>query len=368
MPSFAVSLPVEKDREMAGGWGDKLKQAVDSRRPKVRLGIAGDDPFADSIAMAYSARFDVIPSAVWHPDEKTAVNRASHWGFELGTADFDLFRNQVDAVELLESGGDAAALAKSAMNAGCHLSMRRPFARTLDQADELLRAANPNRVFRVLDDGVFYAPHRKVVELLAKEEVGEVSNVRISTNLAGNGGAGWPIPDLLGRYLFADPFDKFGAAVSMFGPAEQVQAYLNPMHPDSGGQGVALVKFARTGLYGIFESSFSPDANIRSNSYPAHENIEIGGTGGFIWVNRFNSPTFEPAISVRMPDSYYQLGVETSLNYERESAHVLGAEDFVSACLRKKPTLYPATLARHALALLLAAHEASEQHKVISLA
>jgi len=339
-----------------------------ARKSLLRVGVAGDDLFAQSIAMAYASNLDCIPAAIWHPDPDLAKERADAWGFGKGTDDFDRFLGLVDAVELVDSGERARELAKAALKAGRHLSMRRPFARSLAEADALLSMARSDRVFRVLDDAVFYPPHRRLAALLEDEEIGEVSNVRFFSNLAGSGGRNLPLSDLEGDYLFCDPFDKFGLAISLLGRINRIQGVLHPMDAQRGGQAVVLARFAREALYACFELVYSPSEAIRSESYPANEQIEVGGTGGYIWVNRFSSPTFEPAIAVRLPDRYYQIGVESSLDYDRSGAHRNASIDMTDACLRKKPSLYPAVRARHALAVLLGAMEAGKTGKLVDIA
>lgn len=345
-----------------------------ARAPRLRVAIVGGERVTDLVARGYLSDRRAVLSGVHAPERERAEAWAAAWGGIAPTTSMDRLLSDpaVDAVEIAAPLDRRAETAIAALRAGKHVSVLKPIARTLDEAESVVDAArNAKRFLRVNDPLVFYPPYRKAKELLESLEIGELATIRMKSNLAGNGGWG---PDFDAQrmrgteQLFHPCFDKFALAAWLFGAPAEVMAYLNDMDPACGGASVILWKGQEAGRYGIIENVYSPDMRIRSDYYPCDETIEITGTDGILWITRCTGRMVEaPPIVVRKGRTHYQIGVESGLATDWAEAFSGSARHFVTSVLAGRAPRLSAEEGKAALRFLLTAAESAGSRTPLSL-
>jgi len=351
---------------------ERVRRFVQGHTRRIRVGFAGSGPLMDLVVQGYRTHPRAVLAAAYHPDRSTAKGLASMWGCETACADHSDFLATVDLVEYGELPGGHHSLAVRAIEAGRHVSLPKPLARSVQQADELASVAGRAGVrVRVNDPFLFYPPYLKVKELLGRQEIGEPSSIRIKATV-GCGGT-WDLPafshDLgVEGYLFHPCLDRFSLAIYLLGDIERVATYTNSMDRERGGQALVIFKYKHPGRYGVLDLTLAPQMYIRSNYYPVHEIVEIAGTDGIIWANHcIGRMTEEPPIVVRLARRYYQIGVECELKTDLADAFSGSAHDVLMAILRNRAARSSLAESAEGLRFLLTAAESGRTGSELSV-
>jgi len=189
------------------------------------------------------------------------------------------------------------------------ISVQKPMALNLEQADEMIEACKKSQSILSIYENFMFAPHiLKAKELLDTDYIGDPSSIRIKTAMGAIGG--WRVPESANKWR-KDP--------NMVGGAEKG----SPVLLDNGWHAFALASwifreeiekvFAWTGnykgldapayvmfkykqsrehvipQYGHMEFSLMPEMQIPSNYYPTDEFIEIIASRGIMKINQGTS-------------------------------------------------------------------------------
>ncbi len=347
---------------------ERLRDFVQKRKRRVRVGLAGEGRLMELIARSYKKHPRAIMQAVYHPDLDRARDQARRWGCTAFYNEYDTFLSDVELVEFGEIPGGHYDLSIRAIESAKHVSIPMPSPTGRAYLMDLARQANRVGVrARVNDPFLFYPPYVVVKGLLDKQEIGEPCSLRIKVTI-GKGGA-WPLPDVGHasgpEAFFSHPcLDRCSLAVYLFGTVERVAAYLNSGDLQRGGQGLIILKFSKPGRFGALDLTYAPEMHIRSDYYPIHEVVEIAGSDGIIWVNHcIGKMTQEPPIMVRRARSYYQIGVESGIASDFADAWDASASNFVCSLLKKTMPRSAVGSSIHRLDVLMAAIESIHSKK-----
>jgi predicted dehydrogenase len=276
---------------------------------KLRVGFIGAGRISDLHAIEYINNEKTELVAVCDTDLKTAQTRAAAWGVAPNKVFSDyhelLALKEVDMVEILTPHHLHKQHTLDAAAAGKHISLQKPMALNVAEADEMIAAAKKaGVVFKVFENFIFYPPVLRAKALIDAGEIGEPLTIRIKSNAA-NSPNSWKIPRSAqvwrfdqkqsggGPLVFDDGHHKFSLAwYFMGGIAEEVHAWIGSLEAPLGGEvGVidspAIVswKFPRN-RFGSLEVVYSPEMIVDTNHYAQDDRIEITGTKGVIWITR----------------------------------------------------------------------------------
>src|SRR5262249_56511533 len=85
----------------------------------------------------------------------------------------ELLDCRLDLVEILTPHPSHCAIAKAALASGAHVSVQKPMALSLAEADEMAAAAaRHDRVLRVFENYIFYPPLQRARQLLQDGAIG----------------------------------------------------------------------------------------------------------------------------------------------------------------------------------------------------
>jgi predicted dehydrogenase len=347
---------------------------------RVRVGFIGAGRIADLHALGYRDCDEAELFAVCDADEAHARRRADEWGATKSYTDYRelLADGEVDAVEVLTPHQFHEEMAVAALAAGKHVSLQKPMARTLSEADRIVEAAErSDRVFRVFENYRYYPPYVRAKEMLGAGEIGDPITLRVKV-IGGNPKHGWRVPVQSwawrldeaksggGPSVFDHGYHIFSIAMWFFDRVEEVFAWIE--RTELGG-GIAidapsLIAWKhRDRVLGSWETVESGEMMVRSKYYSNDEWLEITGTRGVIWVTRCTGQMLEapPLIVYRDGETRAIHDIES----DWASSFVAGTKDWVRAIREGGTSELSAEEGREVLRFSLAAHLSSQERRPV---
>lgn len=296
---------------------------------RVRVGIIGAGSISGLHAAGYIAHPAAEIIAVADSAEGIADSRAAEWGASKSYTDYRALLDDpdVDAVDIITPHDLHRHMSIDALEAGKHVSVQKPMAITAQECDGMIEAAaGAPGSFRVFENFRYYPPLAKAKELLDSGEIGEGISIRMSS-AQGSLKHGWKLSASTlswrfddaqsggGRVVFDHGYHLFALALFMFGPVEQVFAFIREEVNEKGWvrDSPAIISWLHSDgkRQGSWNAISSDDLVIPSDYWAEDEWFEIGGTTGFIWVNRCTGKFLN-----RPPLVYYSDGKFTEIGRE----------------------------------------------------
>ena len=233
------------------------------------------------------------------------------------------------------------------------ISVQKPMALTLEEADEMIQAcSNSGSILSIYENFVF-APHiMKAKALLDEDYIGEISSIRIKVAIGGKGG--WNVPKsadawrkdpnqiggskngspilfdngwhafTLGYWFFNEKIEKIFAWTGNFTGID-APAYVMWKCEENNEQLVPK--------YGNMEFVMMPDMKIPSNYYNTDEFIEIIASRGIMKINQgtsignvmTSSDIFAPIVLVRdgIVESYKEFELDWKYSFINATQHLI---------------------------------------------
>ncbi|MGC9334643.1 MAG: Gfo/Idh/MocA family protein, partial [Anaerolineae bacterium] len=207
------------------------------------VAIVGCGRISDLHQLGYRGREDARIVALCDTKRKRAQEKARAWGVSSGRvySDYqDLLQDpSVDLVELLVPHHLHAVMALAACAAGKHVSVQKPMALTVAEAERMIEAAVQAGVtLRVYENFVFYPPHVQARAMIEAGEIGEPQMIRLHVG-TGKSETEWKVP--LGSWLwrinegkcgggpliFDHGYHLFSLARYLMGDVERVYAWMD---------------------------------------------------------------------------------------------------------------------------------------------
>lgn len=268
----------------------------------INIAIIGCGRISGLHAQAYLDHPQAAIVAVADSNIDNLDSRGAAWGVPENSRYLDyrdlLGREDVDAVEILVPHNLHLPVALDAMDAGKHVSLQKPMAISLADAEAMVtRSRERDVTFKVFENFVFYPPIVRAKELVDNGEIGDVLSIRVKSNSGWSRDA-WLVPAAAsawrldpekcggGPLVFDDGHHKFAIAWYFLGLARKVHAFIG-FAPTTGMDAPSLVSWEYAGgQVGSLEVVNSPDLEIDTRYYAQDDRIEITGTRGVIWVTR----------------------------------------------------------------------------------
>jgi predicted dehydrogenase len=265
----------------------------------------------------------------------------------------------------------------AACRAGKHVSVQKPMALSLTEADGMIAAAKESGVMlRVFENFVFYPPFVKAKSLIDDGTIGEPQMIRLHFN-SGTLDSSWKIPLKAwlwrfdqkkcggGPLAFDHGFHLFSIAHFLMGPVERVCAWIDKtpviITKSVDGPATIMLKFKDPRKYGVMDFSYTPQIRINSSYYADDNRVEIIGDKGIIFVNQCTAKTIElPAIML------YKDGKTTAIEIDRTDwkySFIDCTQHFVDAIINGKSLLLDGPAARSILQTTLAAQYSSIERR-----
>ncbi len=271
----------------------------------LKVGFIGTGRIAELHAAEYLRDTRARLVAVCDSDASIAHAQGARWGVA-GERIYTDYRAMldcadIDLVEILLPHHLHAPVTLAALGAGKHVSVQKPMALNLAEADAIIAAARAaQRVLRVFENVIFYPPVQRAKALIDAGAIGDVQSIRIKAN-KGDPRTAWPVPVSArawrqdearsggGPLTFDDGHHKFALAWYFMGMAEEVHAWIGRTEVEPG---FALDCPAQiswrfsNGRYGNLEVVYSPELKVLTDQYAQHDPVEITGSKGVIQITR----------------------------------------------------------------------------------
>jgi predicted dehydrogenase len=349
----------------------------------IRVAIVGCGRISDLHALGYRGREDARIVAVCDPRRKRAQEKAKTWGVERVFARYQqvLADTDIDMVELLVPHHLHAEMTIAACEAGKHVSVQKPMALTISEADQMISAAEKaGVVLRVYENFVFYPPMVEAKRLIDRGEIGEPQMIRLHFN-TGTRHTGWGVSltSWLWRFdekrsgggplVFDHGYHLFSLAHHLMGDVEKVFAWIDRSRvmPTKYVDGPATImfQFKAPRRYGVMDFAHTPKMRIDSLYYADDNRVEIIGDRGVLFINRCTARTVDlPELMI------FRDGMTVPIPIERVEWH----DSFVDCTHhlidvlkgRDKPILDGQT-GKTVLQFSLAAHQSARTGQAIRL-
>ena len=148
---------------------------------KIKVCIVGVGRIASLNVLGYMDNPDAEIYAVSSRSEEKGRKAAEEWGAQKVYTDYDEMLKDpgIDLVDLLVPHNLHYEMAVKACLAGKHVSVQKPMAMNLEEADRMIRAAKEAGVkLKIYENFIFYPPYVKAKELIDQGVIGEPITMR----------------------------------------------------------------------------------------------------------------------------------------------------------------------------------------------
>jgi predicted dehydrogenase len=282
----------------------------------VRVAIVGCGRISDLHELGYRGQEDACIVAVCDTKEARAREKAKTWGVESVYTDYRelLSKPEIDLVELLVPHHLHAEMAVNACRAGKHVSVQKPMALNVAEADKMIEAAEQAGVIlRVYENFVFYPPHVRAKEMIEGGEIGEPQMIRMHVG-TGKSETGWKVPLSSwlwridetrcggGLLIFDHGYHLFSLAHYLMGEVERVYAWMDsspvgvgiPMRvAEVDAPATIMFQFKSPRRYGLLDFTHTPHMAMDSSYYADDDRVEVIGEKGILFINRCTARTVD---------------------------------------------------------------------------
>jgi len=268
----------------------------------VRVAMVGVGRITDLHASGYATDDRVELAAVCDINEESARARAEEWGVGKVFTDYAevLADPELDAVEICTPSRLHADQTVLAAEAGKHVSVQKPMALTIPDAQRMVAACErAGVVFKVCENYVFYPPLMKARELIDAGAIGTVLNVGM--RMVGAASGGWPIAAEAwqwrleeaklagGPQTFDHGHHMYSSGWYLGGEIDVIHAWINHIDPVVDSPATIQWNYAGGVSQGSVQFLMCPDLEMPSPYYSNDEWYEVVGTKGILWVNQCTS-------------------------------------------------------------------------------
>ncbi len=350
---------------------------------RLGVGILGAGRISDLHVIEYLRSDAAQIVAVCDASVDTARARADAWdvapGRRFARLDELLACDEVDLVEVLLPHHLHAPATLQALAAGKAVSVQKPMATSLADAQAMVADAGRRGLFfKLFENFVFYPPVQKARALLDEGAIGEPLTIRIKS-VFGDPRHGWAIPGSAqawrldpstcggGPIVFDDGHHKFALAWWLMGMPEEVHAWIGRTEVAGGMvDGPAMISFRFAGSrMGVFEAVHARDLQVDTRHYAQDDQIEITGSRGVIWVTRGHG-----RLGDRPPVILYRDGETTGFSAMPtgwEESFIRSTRDTIEAWHAGRPPVLTGVQGLDVLRFSLAALRSAENGRAVRL-
>lgn len=282
----------------------------------LKVGIIGTGVIFDLNILGYLSKEEVEVTCLCNRTIEKAKAKLSKFNLDQGTRIYSDYKKMLDKEDLdiveilLPHHLHAEATIYAAQKGIKGISVQKPMALTLEEADKMNEACKNSGSILSIYENFLFAPHIvKAKELLEKDYIGDPLSFRIKTVMGAKGG--WKIPESAKEWrkdpkkiggardgspvLLDNGWHAFSLAWWLFN--EEIEKVFAWTDNYKGLDVPAYVMFKYKQCsehmlpqYGNMEFSLLPEMNFsESKYYPVDEFIEITGSRGIMKINQSTS-------------------------------------------------------------------------------
>lgn len=371
---------------------------------KIRIGIIGTGNISSMHILGFKSHPKVEVVAICDKRRKTLEKMADRWKINRIYRDYhDLLKQRdIDAVAILTPHHLHAPMTIAAAEAGKHILVEKPIAMSLDESDQMIKAAKKAGVFlMVAENQVFHPPHVEAKRLIEEGEIGIPVMIRMSLgwatgripeepsgflkalatfeerNLQDN--KDWEAGDMWrldptkrgGGSLIDEGHHRFSVADYLLGEFENINAYLDELWFEQFDfsweyAGVIGWKYLGKRCYGILSTHLGAPEFIQSEGGSIFDDrIELTGSDGYLWIRGcegriMDSPPLQ-LLKKKEMRSFSNIETGYAAGFKEMTHH------FIESLLSDKPPRFTGKDGKRILQIVLSAYESAREKKLIYL-
>jgi predicted dehydrogenase len=277
----------------------------------IRAAIVGCGRIAALHELGYRGRDDARIVSVCDTNRNLAQERGAAWHVDKVLTRYEevLADPGIDLVELLVPHHLHARMTVAACRAGKHVSVQKPMALNIGEADWMITAAKQAGVMlRVYENFVFYPPHVRARQMIEAGEIGEPQMLRMHVS-TGKSQTAWKVPLSAwawrfdkskaggGPLVFDHGYHLFSLARYLMGDVARVYAWMDhsrvipTKYVDA--PATIMFQFKSPRRYGVLDFAHTPNMVMDSIYYADDDRLEVIGDRGIIFVNRCTARTVD---------------------------------------------------------------------------
>jgi predicted dehydrogenase len=343
---------------------------------KIQVGFIGCGRISDLHALGYRNNPDAEILAVSDVDPVLAEKKGRGWGANRIYADYRkmLDDREIDAVEILTPQKLHEQMVIDAAAAGKHILVQKPMAIDLASADRMIKAAKASgKVYKVIENYIFYPPIAFAKQLLDAGEIGTPMNMRIKF-ISGSSG-GWEVPNESwawrmvenvegrGMQTFDHGHHMWSIARFFMGDIERVCAWIDSYNEIIDCPATIMWKYKGGIQYGICDYTHAYEMHVPSDYYANDEWFELTGSRGILMVHRCTGKINPgPSVSVFKGDKWEHYD---HLDSDWAAGFVGATRNFIAAIQGKEAPVLSGDQARTILAFAIAIQKSAQEHREI---
>ena len=352
---------------------------------QLNVGIIGAGQIADLHARGYLENPDAKIVAVCDRSQDRAISRALDWGADAYFTETSRMFDEMDldAVEIRTPDDLHERQALQSIEAGCHVCVERPLARSIKGADKIIKSAKKaKRVLQVYEPCLFHKPLLDARNLIDNGEIGTPTAINISANIASATEGGWQYREgeadrwrfqkgdnPTSPLLFGIGYQAFCISLFLIGSVEKVEVWRSnsPFSEDLQIEAptTAIWKHFEQECYGSLSLTYTPKRKLETEYHPLEFEIDVVGSRGDLTIYRTPDPSrYEASVRLRR-------GGRTVLYDQKlrayEGSFQRSTENFIEACQGDGAPLLRGPEAKQLLVLTLAYAESAKHAQSVSL-
>jgi len=364
----------------------------------LKVGLIGTGVIFDLNVLGYLNRNDVEITCLCNRTIDKAKQKIEKFNLNKNISIYSDYKEMIDKEDLdileilLPHHLHADATIYAAQKEIKGISVQKPMALTLEEADNMINACKKSGSILSIYENFIFAPHIiKAKKLLDNDYIGDPSSIRIKIAIGAKGG--WKIPESAERWrkdpkkigggrdgspiLFDNGWHAFSLARWFFG--EEIEKIFTWTGSYQGLDAPAYVMFKYkqskehvVPQYGNLEFALMPEMNFSdSKYYPVDEFIEIIASRGMMKINQgtsignkmSDSEIFPPIVVIR--DG--KVEAYTDFKKDWKYSFINATHHFIECVKGIKEPILSGEQARSILRFNLAAIKSVEQEKEIFL-
>jgi predicted dehydrogenase len=266
---------------------------------KIQVGFIGCGRISDLHALGYREHPEAEIAAVSDLNPEIAATRAHAWGAGKVYDDYRKLLDDpdIEAVEILTPQKLHEQMVCEAAAAGKHILIQKPMAIDLASADRMIAAAaTSGKVYKVIENYIFYPPIVFAKHLLDAGEIGAPLTMRIKF-ISGSSG-GWEVSNEAwawrmqenaegrGMQTFDHGHHMWSVACYFMGEIERVCAWIDSYDQIIDCPATIMWKYKGGVQYGTCDYTHAYEMHVPSDYYANDEWFELTGSKGIIQVRR----------------------------------------------------------------------------------
>ena len=320
----------------------------------LKVGFIGAGTVSTMHILGYQNNPKAKLAAICDVNRELALERAKAWGIPEGRVFTDhhqlLNLAELDMVEVLLPDYLHYPITMDAIAAGKHVSVQKPMAMNVSEADKMIAAARAKGVsLRIFEQFIFMPQMRRAKELVEAGEIGDLLTIRLKTIKATSPDCWKTLPDTWqkdasrragGDWLTDDGYHMYALAWYFMGLPEEVHTWRGETKLPSGDviDIPSIVTWKLPGnRFGSWEVVRAKDMVINTDYYASDDQVEITGTKGLIWVLRGHGKLFDCPVVILYKDR--KMHTFSDINTGWEQSFIKCTHHYIDALEKGVPAL-----------------------------